>query len=77
MANRKIMSFSETPLGRVVLESLRWAVLAFISVLVSQLLVLLPGIEQTPSIVALTLVLRYVDSMLHKSTVAEKGIVRF
>lgn len=66
-----------TPLGQIFIEALRWAVMGAISILVTQLLVLLPGIQQTPNVMMLTLILRFIDAALHKSGYAEKGITRF
>lgn len=67
----------ETPLGKLVLEALRWGVLALVATAVQQLLTTLPTLEQTPSTETLLIVLRVTDALLHKTGVAEKGIVRF
>jgi hypothetical protein len=68
----------DTPTGKVVVEALRWAVLAFVSALVTKLLELIPNANIDSNLsVYLTIFLRFVDAALHKSGVAEKGIVRF
>lgn len=61
----------------VALEALRWAVLGAVSLFITKLLELVPTLEQTPSIELMTMVLRFADAALHKSGVAEKGVVRF
>lgn len=66
-------SFFNTALGKAVLEALRWGVCA----VVSQLLVLLPAIDQTTNVITLIIVLRFIDAVLHKSGVATYGITRF
>jgi len=70
---KQVKLFLESPLGKAVLEALRWGALA----VVSKLLLLLPALEQTTDIVTLTAILRFIDAVLHKSGVAEKGLVRF
>lgn len=70
------VKFVESPLGKVILEALRWGVLAFVSVVIDYVLKNVGGLDQTTNIVMLTAVLRFIDSILHKS-VAEKGLVRF
>lgn len=70
---KKIKVFIESPLGKVILEAGRWGILAALS----KILLLLPQIEQTTNIETLTIILRFIDASLHKSGIAEKGIVRF
>ena len=65
--------FWVSPLGLALREALRWGVLAVIS----HLLLLLPQLNQSFDIVTLTAVLRFIDAALHKSGIAERGIVRF
>lgn len=72
----KKVKFVESPLGKVILEALRWGVLAFVSVVIDYILKNVGGVDQTTNVVMLTAVLRFIDSILHKS-VAEKGLVRF
>ncbi len=69
--------FLDSKLGQGVIEVSRWAVLAFVSVLLDGLINLFTTTDQTSTIVALTLVLRLIDSVLHKSGYAEKGLTRF
>lgn len=69
--------FLNTPIGKIVTEALRWGLLALLATVISKLLVLVPTIEQTPSIEALLMVLRFADAVLHKTGLAEKGITRF
>ena len=70
--------FLESPLGKGVLEAGRWALLAFVSTFVTRALDLVPGLELDPALAfKLTAFLRFADLLLHKSGVAEKGLVRF
>jgi hypothetical protein len=74
----KTTGILETPIGKMVLEALRWAVLAFASTLITKLLELVPNAEIDSNLtVYLTIFLRFIDAALHKSGVAEKGITRF
>ena len=78
MAKSEIEKFMETPFAKGVLEALRWAVLGAVSLFVEKLIELIPGMNLDANfVVILTAVLRLIDSLLHKSGVAEKGIVRF
>ena len=75
MAKSKLI---DSPLGKLVLESLRWGLLAGFSAVVQYLLENVGGMELDPAfVVLLTAALRFADSALHKSGVAVKGIVRF
>lgn len=74
---KKFIKVLKSPLGKIILEALRWGVLAFVSMVVTKLLVLIPSIEATPSIEVLTIALRFIDAALHKSGWALKGITRF
>ena len=68
----------DSPAGKVVVEALRWGLLAFVSTVVQYLLENVGGMELDPAfVVLLTAALRFADSALHKSGVAVKGIVRF
>lgn len=74
----KKLNFVKSKLGKLLLEALRWAVLAFVSLVVMKLLELLPGAELSPEVtLLLTAALRLVDKLLHESGVAEKGLTRF
>ena len=70
---KEFKKWLESPLGKAVLEALRWGICA----VVSRLLLLLPQLNQTTDVATLTIILRFVDAALHKSGVAEKGILRF
>ena len=59
-------------------EGLRWVVLAAVSALVQFILNNIAFLELDANfVVILTAVLRFIDAALHKSGIAEKGIVRF
>lgn len=71
-------SLTDNPLGKAVLESLRWGLMAFVAVVVKTLLNEIPQLELDPSFtILLTASLRFADAILHKSGVAQKGLVRF
>lgn len=76
---KRIVRFLGKPLGKMILEILRWGVFAFVSTIVAKGIELLPSVEGVdPSlIIYLTMALRFIDSLLHKSGWAEKGISRF
>lgn len=68
----------DSPLGKIVLEALRWSVLGAVSLFVSKLVELLPSIQLDPNfVIVLTAILRFIDAALHKSGAVEKGITRF
>ena len=68
----------DKPAGKVVLEALRWGLLAFLAAVVQYLLENIGGMELDPAfVILLTAVLRFVDSALHKSGVATYGLTRF
>ena len=75
---KKLTAFFKGPFGKGLLEALRWGVLAFVSVVVTELLKLVPTLE-ADSVWAVygTLALRFLDATLHKTGVAEKGLTRF
>jgi hypothetical protein len=63
---------------KLLLEAGRWGVFAFASAVIAYLLENVGGLELDPTFeLILTSGLRFADSALHKSGVAEKGIVRF
>jgi hypothetical protein len=63
---------------KFLLEALRWGVLGFVSSVINFALENVAGLELDPSFtLLLTSTLRFVDAGLHKSGVAEKGILRF
>ena len=65
-------------LVKLVLEALRWGVLALASVVVTYLIENLGGLELNSGFEFVLLsALRFADSALHKTGVAEKGITRF
>lgn len=70
--------FIESKLGKMIIEILRWGVLAFASTVITKSLEFIPGLNLDQNTeLYLTMTLRFVDSLLHKSGVAEKGITRF
>ncbi len=70
--------FWQGPLGKVILEALRWAVLGALSLFIQKVLELIPGANLDPNFAFyLTAGLRFVDGLLHKSGVAQKGLTRF
>ena len=76
--------FWNSPLGKGLTEILRWGASALVSQLLiilseilSRVLTFLPTLEQTIGIVVLTMLVRALDAILHKSGIAERGIVRF
>ena len=72
------LKFLDSPLGKLVVESLRWGVLAFATAVVGFLLENLGGLNLDPTFyLLLTAWLRFADSALHKTGVAEKGLTRF
>ncbi len=75
---RALKVYLDTPIGKMIVEALRWSVLAFFSTLVTKMIELVPGSDVDPQLaVYLTLFLRFLDAALHKSGVAEKGLTRF
>ena len=65
-------------LKNFLLEAARWGLLAFVSAVIQFALETLGGLELDPTFVLLlTSGLRFADAALHKSGVAEKGLVRF
>jgi hypothetical protein len=73
-----ILDYWDTPLGKVIIEAGRWAVLGAVSLFITKLIDLVPGANIDPNLqYFLLLGLKMLDSMLHKSGVAKKGIVRF
>lgn len=70
--------FLESPLGKLLLEAGRWAVLGAVSIFITKAIELLPGVGLSPYFeIRLVAFLRFVDLLLHKSGFAEKGITRF
>lgn len=70
--------FWDSPTGKGIKEALRWAVLGFFSLLIDGLIENFTKMETPPEAMPLILLaLRFIDSMLHKSGVAERGITRF
>lgn len=75
---KKLKAFFETPTGKVILEAGRWAVLGAVSIFVTRLLELVPGLKLDPTFeLALLAFLRFADRLLHQSEIVEKGIVPF
>ena len=73
----RLSEFLDSKLGQVALEALRWGLFVGVAAVVSKALELLAGVEQSSSVVLLTFALRFADSALHKSGIAEKGLSRF
>jgi len=72
------MKLWQSPLGKIIIEAGRWAVLGAISLFVTKLIELVPGSELDPNFqYAILIGLRMLDSFLHKSGIAEKGLTRF
>lgn len=71
---KDIKKFFKSPLGKVILEALRWGVFSFFAAVISRLSALVPGLEGQVDVVKLTAALRFLDLILHKSEFAIKGI---
>ena len=70
--------FIESPYGKAILEAGRWALLGAISIFITKLLELIPGLKLDPTFeYSLLAFLRFADLLLHKSGLSEKGITRF
>jgi hypothetical protein len=74
----KISKILESKVGKLIIEAGRWAFLGAIALFIDKAIELVPGAKLDPNFATyLLLVLRFIDSELHKSGVAEKGITRF
>jgi len=80
---RKLAKFFKSRLGKLVLEAGRWAVLGAVAVILVRLglvevfVELVPWLEEGLSAGDVTVVLRLIDLLLHKSGYAQKGLTRF
>lgn len=74
---KKIEKFYNSKLGQSIAELLRWVLFGAIGLIVDGLIVIFT--EQPTSNLSFFILfgLRFVDAILHKSGLAEKGISRF
>lgn len=72
------VDFWNEPIGKLIKEALRWAVLGAVSIFVTRLLELIPNSGIDPDVTLwLTIILKFIDGALHKTGVAQKGLTRF
>jgi hypothetical protein len=70
--------FLESPLGKLLLEAGRWAVLGAVSIFITKVLELVPSLELAGDFeVRLVAFLRFADLLVHKSGIVKKGILPF
>ncbi|MCK9371246.1 hypothetical protein M0R04_15140 [Candidatus Dojkabacteria bacterium] len=74
---KKLTEFFNTKYGKIALEAFRWGLFVGLSAIISKALELLAGIPQDNNVILFTFILRFLDAILHKSGIAEKGISRF
>lgn len=74
---KKIEKFYNSKLGQSIAELLRWVLFGAIGLIVDGLIIIFT--EQPTSNLSFFILfgLRFVDAILHKSGLAEKGISRF
>lgn len=74
---KKIEEFYNSKNGQSIMVLLRSALFLVLGYVIDGLINIFTTTDQTTTVVAVTIFLKLVDEILHKSGLAEKGISRF
>lgn len=74
---KKIVKFYNSKLGQSIAELLRWVLFGAIGLIVDGLIVIFTDQPESNLTLYILFGLRFIDAILHKSGLLEKGISRF